>query len=175
MLKQSIIFNGFMGVGKTTIAKQVAEELNYTFVDIDKEIIKSFNLPITEIFKQFGEKSFRKKETELINFFTKQRVNVVALGGGAFKNPENINTCLNNGVVIHLDLSYEHWKIRMPKLIDTRPILQNKTAIEIKELYNERQVIYQNRDIHIMTDNLTEKEVTEIVINKLKLYQKKES
>src|SRR5699024_3368458 len=166
MLKQSIIFNGFMGVGKTTIAKQVAEELNYTFVDIDKEIIKSFNLPITEIFKQFGEKSFRKKkkginnffkkktskcnglicgifrkkETELISFFTKQPVNVIALGGGAFKNPENINTCLKNGLVIHLDPSYEHWKIRMPKLIDTRPILQNKTGIEIKELYDERQL-----------------------------------
>src|SRR5699024_4078876 len=81
-------------------------------------------------------------------------------------------TCLKNGLVIHLDLSYEHWKIRMPKLIDTRPILQNKTGIEIKELYDERQLIYQNRDIQIMTDNITEKEKNKIYIKKLKLKSK---
>src|SRR5699024_11665239 len=100
-------------------------------------------------------------------------VNVITLSDREFKKHENINTCLKYGLVIHLDLYYEHWKIRMHKLIDTRPILQNKTGIEIKELYDERQLIYQNRDIHIMTDNLTEKEVTEIVINKLKLHHKK--
>ncbi len=175
MIKQSIIFNGFMGVGKTTIAKNVAKKLNYSFIDIDEEIIKFFNLPITEIFDQFGEATFRKKETELINLFTKQPETVISIGGGAFKNPKNIKNCLNNGIVVHLDLSYEQWAIRIPELIATRPILQNKTNVEIKQLYEERQIIYQERHLHIITDYLTENEVTNKVIDELNLDNKKES
>ncbi|HLR60079.1 MAG TPA: shikimate kinase [Pseudogracilibacillus sp.] len=175
MVKQSIIFNGFMGVGKTTIAKKIAKELNYNFIDIDEEIIKAFSLPITDIFEQFGESSFRKKETELIKHFTKQSLTVISLGGGAFKNLENMKTCLSNGIVIHLDISFEHWKVRIPELIASRPILQNKTYPDIKKLYEDRQKIYQKRDIHIITDGLTEDEVTKKVIDQIKLTQKQES
>ena len=174
MIKQSIIFNGFMGVGKTTIAKNIANKLNYNFIDIDEEIIKAFSLPITDIFEQFGEASFRKKESELIKHFTQQSLTVISLGGGAFKNIENVKTCLNNGIVIHLDISYEQWKIRIPELIASRPILQNKTYSEIKELYENRQKIYQKRDIHIITDGLTEDEVTKKVIDQLEFIHKKE-
>lgn len=175
MIKQSIIFNGFMGVGKTTIAKNIAEKLTYSFIDIDDKIIKSFNLPITDIFEQFGEATFREKEAKLIKLYTKQLMTVISLGGGAFKNPENMKTCLHNGIVIHLDLSYEQWKKRIPELIATRPILQNKTSTEIKQLFEARQKIYQERDLHVITDYLTENEVTKKIIDKLNLNTKRES
>lgn len=172
MNNQSIIFNGFMGVGKTTIAKQVANQLNYTFIDIDEEIVNSYKLPITEIFSQFGEDSFRVKETELIKHYLKQPLTVISLGGGAFKSNENTKMCMENGIVIHLDLSYDEWKKRIPKLIHSRPILQNKSNQDIKELFIERQSIYLNRHLHILTDHLTENMVTEKVMNELIKYKK---
>ncbi len=170
MDKKTIIFNGFMGVGKTTIAKALAHKLNYSFVDIDEEIVTSFNLPITEIFSRYGEFAFREKETELIHHYTQQKSTVISLGGGAFINDINKNICMNNGIVVHLDLSYDEWKKRIPKLIDTRPILQNKTQNEIKQLFNERMNLYKNRHLHIITDDLTVDEVTDKVFNALKSY-----
>lgn len=175
MIKQVIIFNGFMGVGKTTIAKNIAKKLNYSFIDIDDEIIKVFKLPITEIFEKFGESAFREKETELIKLYTREPTTVISLGGGAFKNKINADTCLNNGIVIHLDLAYEQWKERIPQLINTRPILQNKTNEEIKQLFEDRQKIYQERHLYISINYLTEIEVTKKVIDKLNLYNEKES
>ena len=172
MIKQPIIFNGFMGVGKTTIAKHVANELDFSFIDIDEEIVNFFKLPITEIFKRFGESTFREKEAELIKFYALKPMTVISLGGGAFKSLENADICLNNGIVIHLDLSYEEWIKRIPKLVNTRPILQNKTKDEIKQLFDDRQQIYQKRHLYILTDHLTENEVTNLVINKLNLLKK---
>lgn len=169
MIKRPIIFNGFMGVGKTTIAQKVAKELNFSFIDIDAEIVDFFKLPITEIFKQYGEDTFRKKETELIKYYTQKPMTVISLGGGAFKDSKNASECLNYGIVVHLDLSYSEWKKRIPKLINSRPILQNKTSDEIKQLYDERQQIYQNNHLYISTDHLTEDEVTEEVIRKLNI------
>ncbi len=170
MDKKTIIFNGFMGVGKTTIAKAIAHKLNYSFVDIDEEIVTSFKLPITEIFSRYGEFAFREKEAELIHHYTKQKSTVISLGGGAFINDINKNICMNNGIVVHLDLSYDEWKKRIPELIDTRPILQNKTHNEIKQLFNERKNLYKNRHLHIITDYLTVDEVTDKVFNALKSY-----
>lgn len=175
MINQPIILNGFMGVGKTTIAKKLARSLNYDFIDIDDEIINAFNLPVTEIFRQYGEAKFREKETELIKLYSNRQSTVISLGGGAFKNLDNRQACLDNGIVIHLDLSYKEWQKRIPELISTRPILQNKTDQAIKELYEARQSIYHHRDLHIMTDNLSKKEVTEHIINKLKMYDQKKS
>src|SRR5699024_1087732 len=111
MVKQSIIFNGFMGVGKTTIAKKIAKELNYNFIDIDEEIIKVFLLPIYQIFEIFCQSYFRKRETQLIKHFTKQSLTDISLGESPFKNLENMQTYLSNGIVIHLDISFEHWKV----------------------------------------------------------------
>ena len=55
-----------MGVGKTTIGRQVAKKLYRDFVDIDEEIEKEFGMPTTEIFEKFGEKTFREREESMI-------------------------------------------------------------------------------------------------------------
>ncbi|MFL6516899.1 MAG: shikimate kinase, partial [Bacillus sp. (in: firmicutes)] len=63
---KSIVFIGFMGVGKTTIGKMVANKLNRDFVDIDEQIEKEYNMPVSQIFSEFGEKVFREREKSLI-------------------------------------------------------------------------------------------------------------
>jgi len=64
--EKSIVFVGFMGVGKTTIGKIVAKKLSRDFIDIDEVIEKEFGMPTTKIFEQFGEKTFREKEKSII-------------------------------------------------------------------------------------------------------------
>ena len=64
--EKSIVFVGFMGVGKTTIGKKVAKKLYRDFLDIDEEIEKEFGMSTREIFEKFGEKTFREKEKEII-------------------------------------------------------------------------------------------------------------
>ena len=65
--EKSIVFIGFMGVGKTTIGEMVAKKLYRDFVDIDQEIEKEFNMPTSQIFKEHGETFFRQKEKEVIS------------------------------------------------------------------------------------------------------------
>ena len=132
--EKSIVFIGFMGVGKTTIGKLVAEKLCRDFIDTDEEIEKEFAMPATKIFETFGERTFREKEESLIVGLSQQPLKVLSLGGGAFLNENIRKACLKNGFVIFLDLSFENWKERIGLLIDSRPILQNKSLEQIEDL-----------------------------------------
>jgi shikimate kinase len=72
--EKSIVFIGFMGSGKTTVGQLVAKKLYRSFIDIDQEIEKQFEMSTAEIFKTFGEKTFRDKEKEIITFFFKTKI-----------------------------------------------------------------------------------------------------
>lgn len=157
-----------MGVGKTTIGKKIAKKLYRDFVDIDQEIEKEFNMPTTEIFKQFGEKVFREKEKSIIEYYSQQPLKIISVGGGAFLQEEIRKTCLTNCLVLFLDLSWENWKERINLIIDSRPNLQNKSIEEMKELFNSRQEIYSYHHSRISTDNLDVEEVAEYIVDSLK-------
>ncbi|MEH7607098.1 shikimate kinase, partial [Priestia megaterium] len=93
--EKSIVFIGFMGVGKTTIGEMVAKKLYRDFVDIDQEIEREFNMPTSQIFKEHGETFFRQKEKEVINRLSQQRLKIISLGGGAFLQEEIQEICLS--------------------------------------------------------------------------------
>ena len=167
--EKSIIFIGFMGVGKTTIGKLVAKKLFRDFLDSDEEIEKEFGMPITKVFKTFGEKTFREKEQSLIIGLSEKPLKVISLGGGAFLNEDIRNACLKNGIVLYLDLSFENWKDRMGLLIDSRPILQNKSIEQIEELYDNRKSAYSHHHSKVVTDDLHPEEVANYIVESLKL------
>ena len=98
--EKSIVFVGFMGVGKTTIGKLVAKKLYRDFVDIDEKIEKEFGMPTTKIFETFGEKTFRERNNLLLLDLSEQPLNVISVGGGAFLNEEISKACLANCLVI---------------------------------------------------------------------------
>lgn len=162
--EKSLVFIGFMGVGKTTVAKLIAKKLNRPFIDIDVEIEKEFQMPITEIFKQYGEKTFREKEKETVLHHCKQREKVISLGGGAFMQNEIRDTCLASSIVIFLDISWEKWKDRIPILIDSRPILQTRSIEEIEALFNERKNIYEQCHLRVNTDEKRPEEIANEII-----------
>lgn len=167
--ERSVVFIGFMGVGKTTIGRQVAKKLYRDFIDIDQEIEKEFNMPTVEIFNKIGEKAFREKEKQLISEFVKRKLTIVSVGGGAFLQEEVKEVCLKNSIVFFLDLSWESWKERISLIIDSRPVLQNRSLEEIEELFYKRQEIYSVHHSKVNTDNQNVEDVADYIVDSLKL------
>ncbi|MFS0761836.1 shikimate kinase [Peribacillus phoenicis] len=166
---QSIVFIGFMGVGKTTIGQKVARKLYRDFIDIDQEIEKEFNMPTTEIFKKYGEKAFREKEKSVIESLSQQQLKIISVGGGAFLQEDIRNICLSNCIVFYLDLSWEYWKERIGLLIDSRPVLQSRSLEEIEELFYTRQEIYSYHHSKVNTNDLDVDEVADFIVDSLKV------
>lgn len=167
--EKSIVFIGFMGVGKTTIGKLVAKKLYRDFIDIDEEIEKEFKMPVSQIFNEIGEKAFRQKEKEMIIEQCRQKLHIISVGGGAFLQEEIRQECLSSCIVFFLDLSWESWKERISMIIDSRPVLQGKTIEEIEELFYKRQEVYSAHHSKISTDNHEIEEVADYIVTSLKL------
>jgi shikimate kinase len=156
-----------MGVGKTTIGQLVASKLNRTFLDIDHEIEKDFQMPANQIFKVFGEKAFREKEKSLISQFSSENKTIISVGGGAFLQEEIKELCLSNCMVIFLDISWESWKERLNSILDTRPVLQGRTLEEIKDLFYKRQESYTEHHLKIQIDGLDPDSIADYIIEAL--------
>ncbi|WP_019121825.1 shikimate kinase [Brevibacillus massiliensis] len=167
--ESNIALIGFMGAGKSSVGRLVAKKLYRDFIDIDEEIVKKFGMPITEIFQKLGEEQFRKMERELITHYcTNTRLKILSLGGGAYLQEEVRNVCLTHCIVFFLDLSWDSWKDRLPLIIDSRPILQNKSLPEIEELFFKRREVYSINHSQFVTSNLDPETVAEQMVESLK-------
>ena len=167
--QQSIVLIGFMGVGKTTIGKLVAKKLYRDFVDIDKEIENFFEISTTDIFKLHGEAIFRDYEKKMIQSFSKQKLKIISIGGGAYMQAEVREACLANCTVLFLDVAWEEWKERLNILIDSRPILQSKNIDEIEELFHIRQGAYSLNNSTLTVNYQSAEEVADYIVESLKL------
>ena len=150
---KNIILTGFMGVGKTSVGKQLAEDLGYTFVDIDKLIEADQNLSITSLFSKFGEPYFRDVEAAIIQQVMTGEGQVVSAGGGAVIRDANRNAFKKGGFVVCLtaspDVIYERLKHETH-----RPLLQTADPrATIKELLASRETFYAQADVSIDTSD----------------------
>lgn len=167
--EKSLVFIGFMGVGKTTVAQIVAKKLYRDFIDIDAEIEREFDMPTTEIFKLIGEAKFREKEKEYVLHYCQQPLKVISLGGGAFMQDAIREACLEHSIVFYLDISWDSWKERLHMLVDSRPVLQNKSIEDIEELFHERKKTYEEHNSAFITDDFDAEEVADYIIDSIKL------
>ena len=140
--KKNIVLCGFMGCGKSTIGKALAEKLNLEFIDTDALIEENEGMKISEIFEKYGEKYFRECETKLIEKLSNEEGRIIALGGGLAANSENHKFLKNSGKIVFLNCSIEETLKRI--LGDkTRPL----TALgkeDIIKRYNCRLPIYKS-------------------------------
>ncbi|MFJ7724951.1 shikimate kinase [Neobacillus sp. NPDC097160] len=165
MANKSIVFIGFMGVGKTTIGKLVAEKLGRKFIDVDEEIEKHYDMKVSEIFEKIGEKAFRDKEKSVITSLCEQKGKILSLGGGAFLQEDIRKVCLSSSFVIFLDLSFEKWKERISLIIDSRPVMQGKSLAEMEELFIKRQEVYAKHHLKVNTDDQAPEEIADLIIH----------
>lgn len=157
---------GFMGSGKSTVGRSLAEELGWRFVDIDYEIEQHQGQTIAQIFEERGEPAFRELESEAL----RKRVLhieagnpcVVALGGGAFVQQRNWEMVENNGVTVWLDCSLEVIHKRLGDLA-TRPLASDRASME--RLFELRRPLYARADFHVDADCEDPAEVTRKILN----------
>ena len=134
---------GLPGSGKTTLAKQVSEELNFQYFDLDDEIEKSAGLKVGDIFKT-GETEFRKIETEILNKVIQKGANfILATGGGAPCFNDNISLMKKSGTVIFLDVPLDEIVNRISKQNINRPLLTGDVRERIQKLREQRINIYK--------------------------------
>ena len=152
---------GFMGVGKTTIGKQIAALNKVVFIDTDSQIEKETSKSIKEIFETDGEIAFRKLETDTIRLINRKAI--IACGGGLPAHNNNIEYLKHKGTVIYLKASTETLIKRLEKNKNKRPLiskLTNDKLLEfIRKILKEREETYKQADYTIETDNKTVKEV----------------
>jgi shikimate kinase len=141
---------GFMGSGKSTIGRLLAHRLGWSFFDTDDEIERAEKITIAELFDQRGEPEFRRIEAAIlgqhVNWIERGRPAVLALGGGAFTQPNNRETLKERGVTIWLDCPFEIVSRRVGQA-SHRPLARDPA--ELAELYRARQEVYRLAEVHI--------------------------
>ncbi len=148
--EKRIALTGFMGVGKTSVARHLANMLRCERLDLDSLIEINEQRRIAEIIDADGEAEYRNIETENLKLaLGKANVRILSLGGGAWTVAENRELIKAQGLTsVWLDSSFDHcWNnIRFSK--KERPLARNK--ILAKKLFDSRQVIYCLADWHFV-------------------------
>lgn len=153
-----------MGVGKSTVAKELSKKLDYKLIDTDDEIVAREGRSISDIFRKKGEEYFRSLERELIEKLSADDNLIVSCGGGIIKSDDNIDNMKKSGLVILLDASPEVIYMRV-KDDNTRPLLRKNPGINgIKKLLEERRPLYNKAFTHRVDANRSEKKVAEDII-----------
>lgn len=130
-----IFLIGLPGCGKSTLGKQLSQKLNIPFIDLDVEIERSKGMPIKDIFKKFGEPSFRKTETEMLKKISVQREGfVMATGGGAPIFFDNMLFMNKQGRAIFIDVPAREIADRISRSnLEERPLLARLAPDELKD------------------------------------------
>ncbi|MFC1771071.1 shikimate kinase [Candidatus Margulisiibacteriota bacterium] len=152
----NIIIIGFMGTGKTSVAKALVKISGYQLVDTDNLIEAGQNMPISQIFKQKGEPFFRSLETKVCRQLINSQDSVISTGGGIVIKEENRSLLKQAGKTFLLTASPENIFERTNKS-KHRPLLDVEDPIgKISKLLSERQDYYQKAaDYVIDTDELS--------------------
>jgi shikimate kinase len=172
MFLKNISLIGFMGSGKSTTGKIIAENLNYLFLDLDKLIEYIYGLSVKEIFNKYGENIFRSVESNTIKNVYYNKNCVFACGGGSFSNAENIKIIRQNSYVVYLSMTEEEAYERLKDVKD-RPLLLVKDDLKqrIKEIMGKRLYIYSsNCDLKIDIDKKTPFKIKDEIMSYINLY-----
>lgn len=155
--KQSIVLIGMPSSGKTTVGRILAEKCGKQLADTDEYIVRKIGMPISDFFAKHGEAEFRKIEKETVAELSATGGRIIATGGGAVLDAENVRALKQNGVLVFLD--------RRPENLiatDDRPLASRRSALE--KLYAERYDIYcAASELHIDANTTPEAEADAIL------------
>ncbi|TCS81382.1 shikimate kinase [Pectinatus cerevisiiphilus] len=161
----NIVLIGFMGTGKSSVGRLLAEKLSYAFVDTDALIEERAGLSIPQMFAKFGEKYFRQREKDIIKETCNRTHTVISTGGGVpifeanrqiLQNGRNIIVCLRANIPTILNRT---------KGRGDRPLLKNDLH-KMQALLKQRMPFYNQADFIIDTDELSPLQI----VNEIMVY-----
>ncbi len=156
-----------MGAGKSTIGRQLAQQLNMEFVDSDQEIEQRAGADISWIFDVEGESGFRKREERIINELTQRQGIVLSTGGGAILSKDTRNYLSARGIVIYLQTTVDKQYERTQR-DKKRPLLQDVEDPRqvLEDLAKIRNPLYEEiADIVLPTDEQSAKVMANQIID----------
>lgn len=130
---------GFMGAGKTTVARALGRRIGWRAEDVDHRIEGRERRSVSAIFARDGEPYFRQAERAVLQELLPERNVVIATGGGTFVDPDNRAVMLNDGAVAWLDIPLTRVVDRIP-VDGRRPLASDR--VQMEQLYERRQAAY---------------------------------
>jgi len=166
--KRNIYIVGPMGAGKSTIGRQIAQQLHLEFVDSDAEIERRTGAEIAWVFDVEGEDGFRKREADVIGDLTEQQGIVLATGGGSILSKDVRNKLSARGFVVYLETAIDKQVARTQR-DKRRPLLRSDNPRQVLEdLAKHRNPLYEEiADLTVHTDDQSAKLVAKEIIDKL--------
>jgi shikimate kinase len=159
---------GFMGTGKTSAGRLVAEQLHFEFLDTDELIQTKTGRTIADIFARHGEPAFRALERDVVAELAGRIKTVISTGGGLPANPENLASLKTHALVVCLWASPEKIWERVRNQ-SHRPLLHDPDPQKkIRELLEARAPFYKQADVLINTDGRSAREVAQQIVLQFK-------
>jgi shikimate kinase len=165
----NIVLIGYRGAGKTSVGRRLADRLKMTFVDTDDLLQERQRVPISDIVKSHGWSHFRELERNVIEEISKGDHLIIAPGGGAVLDTDNVRALRRNGFMIWLKADQHTLLERMnqdPGTNTRRPTLTGKgTQKELEEIMSLREPLYEKAsDIQIDTSILDVNAIVERIL-----------
>ncbi len=165
---KNLVLIGFMGTGKSSIGIRMAQKLKREFVDMDSKIEEVCGMSVSQIFKRYGEVRFRSEEKLMASKLGKREDLVIATGGGAVLDSENVAALKKNGVLICLDASPQDIFVRVNQKKGTRPLLKKTVNLsDIEKLLKERESFYACADTRVNTSGKDLENITNEIMRLL--------
>lgn len=166
----NIILIGYRAAGKSTVGKALASRLGRKFVDTDDLLEERQQAQISEIVKSLGWDHFRKMEKRIIEEISAQDKLIIAAGGGAVLDPENVTALKKKGLMVWLKADRQVLHSRMiqdPRTVVQRPPLTGKGVLEeLEEVMACRVPFYEKAmEAQLDTSAMDEKTVVESVLS----------
>ena len=166
--EKNIALIGFMAVGKSVVGQKLARRLKRSFVDLDRAIEAKEGMKVSEIFTRRGEAYFRKVEKEMVREVLGRDRQVIAAGGGAIIDEENLNLFKQRSLLIRLTASPEIL-LKRAGTGSERPLLKgDNRQNKIEELLGQREKSYAQAHVNIDTSSLSVDEVVEKIMEILR-------
>ena len=158
-----IFLIGFMGSGKTTIGKRLAERIGFDFVDTDRFIEMQQGMTVSEVFARYGETAFREMEYNILLEIQKLDHVVVSTGGGMPCYGNHMDIMRSCGKLVYLKTSPQALTRRLLRSHNERPLIKEKTEEELQryivEKLSEREPFYSRAQIVVQTENFSLEEL----------------
>ncbi len=163
---KNVYLIGYMGVGKSSIGKRLANRLKSPFFDLDTEIEKSQNKLVSEIFDQKGDEIFRELERQAL-LETSRKKGVISTGGGTPCYGHNLDFMLENGTVVWLKMPEEIIVSRVAPKKAVRPLIASIPDDDLLEFIQshlkERKPYYEKAHIQFDATNINSERLEQLI------------